>query len=235
MSEQPLVNIIVPFYNAGPYLAQCLCSLTNQTYHNIAILLVDDGSTDDSLRIANAFVEADKRIKLFTQPNRGQSAARNTALQHVQEGYICFVDADDWLDSDFLERSLNAPQADIIQSGYRRITDNGTIIEQKLPRHSYQFTVPWGRLYRSHLLKNVRFPEGMIYEDVIFSLNLWAKHPKQIIIPYIGYNYRLNPLSTTSRIDKQAQQKLYTTIWDTKAPLWLKLFTILRLKFHFRK
>jgi hypothetical protein len=89
------------------------------------------------------------------------------------------------------------------------------------------------RLYKSELLRDVRFPEGMIYEDVIFSLRLWAKRPKRTIIPYIGYNYRLNNVSTTSRVDRPAQRKLYATIRATQAPLWLKLYTIIRLKIHF--
>lgn len=236
LPNDKMVSVIVPVYNAEPYLAQCLCSLTNQTYRNIEILLVDDGSTDGSRRIAEAFVEADKRVKLFTQPNKGQSAARNTALQHATGDYICFVDADDWLDKDFLSTMLShIGDFDVLQTGYKRVKDD-MVVEQKCPQNFYQFTAPWARLYsRENIRKVGLFPLNMIYEDVIFSLQLWSLKPSYRLINYTGYNYRMTSDSITSRVNVAAQHKLYDTIRRTYAPLWLKLYTILRLKCHFRK
>ena len=235
-AAESLINIIVPAYNAEKYLAECLCSIKNQSYPNWRCIIVDDGSTDNTAGIAQAFTEADKRFELLRQKqNAGQSVARNQAMKLVRSGYVAFVDADDWLDKDYLERLSEIRNADIVQCGYKRMTDDGKVRETKLPRNKYQFTVPWGRLYQSKLLQDVRFPERIIYEDVVFSLQLWAKRPKVTIIPYIGYNYRLNPASTTAHKNHSAQEKLYQAIQAVKAPLWLKKYTLLRLKLHFRK
>ncbi len=235
-ATESLINIIVPAYNAGKYLAECLCSIKNQSYPNWRCIIVDDGSTDNTVGIAQAFAEADKRFELLQQKkNAGQSAARNKALKTVRNGYVAFVDADDWLDKDYLERLAQMRNADMVQCGYKRVTDDGKVTETKLPRSKYQFTVPWGRLYRSERLQDIRFPEGIIYEDVVFSLKLWAKHPKVTIIPYLGYNYRLNPSSTTAHKDTAAQQKLFQAIRTIQVPFWLKIYTLFRLKMHFKK
>lgn len=231
--------IVIPAYNAGKYLAECLCSVKNQTYKHWHCIIVDDGSTDNTVQIAQAFVNADSRFTLLRHTtNRGQSAARNTALDYLSTfdfRLLTFLDADDWLDKDYLQTLVsNIGDKDILQVGYRRVTDNGLILEQKTPHHFYQFTSPCLRLYRAeYLLQAGRFPEGMIYEDVIFSLNIWGSKPSYRILPYVGYNYRLNPASTTARPNPDARRKLYNTIRHNKAPFWLKTFTILRLKLHY--
>jgi len=234
MSAQ--VTIIIPVYNAERYLEQCLRSVVNQTFTDWAVIVVNDGSTDGSLRMAERFAEIDKRFQVITIPHAGQSAARNAGIEATASDYICFLDADDWLDDDYLATLLrHAGEYEVVQSGYRRILDNGTITESRLPRHSYQFTSPCMRLYRSTVLNDLRFPLSMIYEDVVFSLQLWAKHPTCILVPYIGYNYRLNPDSTTSHSNASAQQTLYAAIRNTRAPWWLKFYTTIRLKLHFCK
>lgn len=235
-SDLKNISVIVPVYNAEAYLRQCLQSIADQTYHALQIIVVDDGSTDGSLRIAQQAAEQDKHIVVLHQSNQGQAAARNTAMRHATGDYIAFVDADDLLEKDYLATLYDAINGyDIVQCGYKRVTDEGRVTESKTPCHKYQFTVPWARLYRSDMLKDVRFPEGMIYEDVAFSLQLWAKHPKYRIIPYTGYNYRLNHTSTTAIADKAAQEKLYAALWEAQAPWWLKTYTYIRLKIHFQR
>lgn len=231
-----MIAIIIPAYNVGKYIAQCLCSLREQTYTDWQAIVVDDGSMDNTASIVQAFVEADKRFTLLQHStNKGQSAARNIALRQATGDYICFVDADDWLDKNYLQTLIsNMGDKDILQSGYRRVTGNGIILEEKIPRHFYQFTSPCARLYRASFLLQVNhFPEGMIYEDVIFSLNLWANNPTYRILHYVGYNYRFNESSTTSQSHLSQRKKLYDSIHHTKAPWWLKWFTTLRLKIHF--
>ncbi len=240
MLNDKMINVIIPAYNAGPYIAQCLRSVKQQSYTNWMCIIVNDAATDDTARIAQQFVQSDPRFILLTHDtNKGQSAARNTALDYIQNhpcDFITFVDADDCIEPGYLQTLIrHIGNHDIIQTGYKRFTDNGSIIESKLPRHPYRFVAPWARLYRTQVLKDIRFPEGMIYEDIIFSLQLWAKHPAAIVIPYTGYNYRLNRASTTAHIDKTAQRKLYDAIRRTNAPLWLKIYTLIRLKLHFRK
>ena len=235
----PDVSVIVPVYNAADYLKQCVDSLVGQDTHSqIQIILVDDSSTDNSLTLMRAFAEnkvQGRQVVALTQPHAGQGTARNLGLQHATGKYICFVDADDWLEKDFVSRMLAAAAgSDVAQCGYRRVQNDGTIVVTKQPRHFYQFVSPCMRLYRNEALRDVRFPEQMIYEDVIFSLHMWAKKPTYAILPYIGYNYRLNSSSTTSHVDKPAQRELYDAIHATHVPWWIKLYTLIRLKIHFR-
>jgi len=228
-------SVIVPIYNAAPYLAQCLSSLRMQTYSDLQIILINDGSTDASATIAQSFVEADPRFVLIEQSNKGQGTARNVGMQQAKGEYIVFVDADDYLDSDWVERHITAlGDANYVKSGYRRVQD-GAVLESKKPRHRYQFTSPCMRLYRACFMQDLFFPEHMIYEDVIFSLLIWAKHPEVIMLPYEGYNYTYNPASTTTTPHPEAQRRLFTVIWELDVPHWLKCYTFLRLRAHFRK
>ena len=224
----------MPVYNAEAYLEQCLQSIACQTYEALQVIVVDDGSTDASLRLAQQTAAQDERFVVLHEDNKGQSAARNRALQHATGDFVAFVDADDRLDKDYLA-TLHAAigTCDMVQGGYRRLTADGRITSSHTPKHRYQYTVPWGRLYRRELLDDIRFPEGMIYEDVIFSLQLWAKRPRCICVPYTGYQYRQNQSSTTARVNRPAQQRLFAAIRETKAPWWLKTYTYLRLKIHF--
>lgn len=237
---RPQVSVIVPVYNAAYYLTECVNSLINQdTGSPLQIILVDDGSTDNSLAMIRLFADnyaanTHRQVLMLTQAHAGQSAARNLGMQHATGQYVCFVDADDWLEKDFVSTMLTA-KSEVVQCGYKRVKNDGTVIQAKHPCHFYRFVSPCMRLYKREILSDMHFPEAMIYEDVIFSLNLWAKHPTHTILPYAGYNYRLNEASTTSRIDPAAQRKLYSALRATRAPRWLKLYTIIRLKIHFRK
>ena len=227
-------SVIVPVYNAAPYIERCLLSITGQTYKALQIIVIDDGSTDDSPALARRMAATDQRILCLRQTHAGQAAARNNGLKNADGDYICFIDADDWIDSDYIEQHiLHIGDKEVVQSGYRRITGNGKIVREKHPGHFYRFTSPCMRLYRKSAVP--AFPEGMIYEDVIFSLRLWATRPSCRILPYIGYNYRVNPASTTSRRHPEDEKKLFSALWQTQAPLWLKIYTCFRLKMHFVK
>lgn len=238
--QSPVVSVIIPLYNAAEYLPECLESVIRQdTDARLEILIVNDGSTDDSLRITKEWVlhyanDPHRSVTVIDIPHAGQSAARNKGLEQAAGAYVTFVDADDRLDKDYIRTLLaHAGTYPIVQCGYRRFTNDGTILEEKRPKHFYRFTSPCMRLYRREVLQGLRFPEGMIYEDVIFSMNLWGKRPSYTLIPYTGYNYRLNAASTTSRTDRQARQTLFRALRDTQAPRWLKCYTKLRLRLHF--
>lgn len=98
----PLVSVIIPVYNVEKYLRRCLNSVIDQEYKNIEIILVNDGSTDNSLEMAISYKEKDKRIKVFSQENQGLSAARNTGLDKSQGEYIIFIDSDDYVSKDYV-------------------------------------------------------------------------------------------------------------------------------------
>lgn len=235
MSE-PLVSIIVPVYNAEQYLALCLSSILRQSYSILEVIVVDDGSTDASSSIVEAFCHIDSRVRLIRQNHSGQSVARNYGIEQAKGEYLMFVDADDTIDPDFVAQHLAYSEGnDLVQSGYRRVRTDGYIILERLPRYKYRLPSPCLRLYRRSFLmdKQLRFPIGMIYEDIIFSLRLWNSAPRVKIIPYVGYNYLINPTSTTSHPRYKARWNLYRQIFITPAPIGLKLLTFIRLFFHF--
>ena len=240
----PVISVIVPIYNAEAYLAECIKSIIQQTYNNLQIILVNDGSTDNSRTIAEQYARQDKRIELYSQVNKGQSAARNIGLQHATGDYISFIDADDYIDADFYTTLLHAfdINTDVVQIGYKRVY-NGSVLSERLPHSFYQFTTPWMRLYRRNVLtqSNLHFMEGIIYEDVLFSIDLWVSHPKYKIVKYCGYNYTFNPHSTTSIQKKEAERILFTLLCkrfraatDCSTRLLIS-YTYIRLKLHFLK
>lgn len=226
----------MPIYNAEPYLAECLACLTHQTYAALEIILIVDGATDGSMQIAEAFRDGDERIRLFATPNRGQAAARNLGLQKAQGEYVMMVDADDTIRYDYIERMIqDAEGVDVVQGGYTRTDEMGQALGEYLPKGFHQFTSPCMRLYRRGFLeaKGITFPEGMIYEDVVFSLRLWGARPRYRIVDNTDYFYRTNPHSTTSRPHPDARRRLYHTLWHTQAPGWMRIYTMMRLWSHF--
>ena len=237
-----MISIIVPIYNAAEYLEQCLRSLVQQTESDLQIILVDDGSTDNSMAIAEAFAKQDERIVVVQQPHAGQSAARNNGLKHAMGEYIAFVDADDSLEPDWCKKHLQAIEGvDYVQSGYQRGSNGQWKMENgKLPCHRYQFTSPCMRLYRREATQGMQFTEGMIYEDVLWSVDLWLRELKYRRIPYAGYRYTLNPKSTTSQRHPEAEQRVFAALKErvpqaTRRGKLIILYTIIRLKLHFIK
>lgn len=127
---KPRVSIIVPVYNAAPYLNQCVSSLKNQTLKEIEIILINDGSTDDSLAVCIELASKDDRIRLIDKPNGGVSEARNDGLRAATGAYVGFVDPDDWVDTEMYEHmlaTLTTAQADICMCNYVKETKEGTV------------------------------------------------------------------------------------------------------------
>lgn len=230
-----MISFIIPIYNAEDYLAQCIESIFAQRgAYSYEIILIDDESTDSSLAIAQAYAGKDSRVVVLTQPHAGQSAARNLGLRHAKGEYIAFVDADDYLAPDWCEQHMEAIEGvDYVQSGYTK--EGKTVIA----KHAYQFTSACLRLYKREALHGLSFPEGMIYEDVLFSVQLWCTNATCRQIPYAGYYYTTNPDSTTSKRNQEAEQRIMHELrlllkGQTCRNKAIILFTILRLKIHFK-
>lgn len=237
------ISVIVPIYNAEQYLAKCIESLLQQAHSALQIILVNDGSTDGSLAIAEQYAKLDNRIELYSHTtNQGQSATRNKGMQYARGEFISFVDADDYVDEDFYTYMLqHISDLDCVQIGYRRVTNQGKILIEKLPNHFYQFTSPCMRLYRRELFEmhGLYFPAGMIYEDVIFSLDFWATKPTYKLLPYTGYNYLANANSTTATRNLVAKELLFAALKEKRqqskslSHRLLVIYTTIRLRFHF--
>ncbi len=208
-----LVTIIVPVYNTSKYLNKCLDTLLAQTYENIEIILVDDGSTDNSLEICKSYEEKDKRIVVISKANGGSSSARNVGLDAANGSFVGFVDSDDYVDGDFVSLMMEAiekydvPMAQISRD---EINEDGTKKDDICtpPKEDYMISSKeqlrelllhrgdcsyCTRITRKDLFDGLRFPEGKLNEDFYLMINMLPRIEKFIILPSQGYHvfYRL--------------------------------------------
>lgn len=207
--EEGMISVIIPVYNVEPYLRKCLDSVICQTYRNLDIIVVDDGSTDDSGQICDEYQNMDDRISVFHKKNEGLSSARNLGLQYVKGEYIGFVDSDDFIDEDMYESMLHEMKedVDIVICG-RRICfpkemhqkskaafcaprcikmDNATAMEKFLQNKNISMAV-WDKVYRSALFKEVSFPYKRVCEDIPVTYKLIAKSRNIVHLGKPKYN-----------------------------------------------
>ncbi len=213
-----LISVIVPIYNVEKYLRACIESIINQTYKNIEIILVDDGSPDKCPNICDNYKKNDKRIRVIHKKNGGLSDARNAGIDNVSGKYICFVDSDDYIEIDYIEKlynSLKKNNTKIAQCGINYVDENNKLIKSigysreqvKSGRnmlldindfHEVENTVVWNRLYDISLFKNIRFPFGKIHEDEFVTYLLYYENNVSIINDNL-YNYRQTPNSIMNK------------------------------------
>lgn len=224
MCNAPLISIIVPVYNTEEYIGECIESILNQTYTNFELILVNDGSTDDSLDICRQYEGKDMRVKILNKTNGGVSSARNFGLREATGDFISFVDSDDIIRPDYLEYLVSNVEDDIdfIQSGIlyfdnisRKVIGKEDLQEQLCIERSTSggcfklatmplITSPVSKLYRTSIINNnkVFFVENITYgEDRDFNLKFISYVQKAKSIDYIGYYYRkavVGSLSTNS-------------------------------------
>ncbi len=184
--EKGLISIIVAVYNAETYIVRCVDSILNQTYKNIELLLVDDGSTDRSGQICDDYEKKDDRVRVIHKSNGGLAEARNVGIQNATGEYIGFVDNDDYIKDYMYERLvyvINNEDADMVVCNYSYVDDNGDLLDVYSPIlsdeviSSYEYLsrlvgpesgyyiTAWNRLYRSSILKSIVFPVGRTNED----------------------------------------------------------------------
>lgn len=178
--EQPLISVIVPVYNVEKYLKKCVNSITSQTYENLEILLVDDGSTDSSGQICNEFEKNDARIKVIHKKNGGLSDARNAGLDRAKGQYYAFIDSDDYIQDNTIEIMLNAVKknkSEIAICNMIRFLEEGETLQFYCPTDHevlYQGKQRYktlnqpsvcNKLFEAKLFEGIRFPKGKYYED----------------------------------------------------------------------
>ena len=208
-AEAPLVSVIVPVYNTAPWLRRCLDSICAQSYRNLEILCVNDGSTDNSAEILAEYAAKDARIRVIHQENAGLSAARNTALEHATGEWVTGVDSDDYLLPGAYERVSEycKPEVSIVYFGVQEVYDDGTVLPPceyfSLPEPGeYEMTPElanrlnvcfWSKLWRRSLLEahQLRFPAGLVHEDEAL-LYISAPYIRRLAVcPAVGYAYLL--------------------------------------------
>jgi len=207
------ISVIIPVYNADSFLDHCISSVLNQEYKNIELILVNDGSTDRSLDICNYYVQKDKRVKLFSQSNKGASAARNLGIENATGDYISFVDADDWIEPDrfSLCKDYLINEVDIViysesnKLQLNTVFDERYIVNDLLPAYigSSRGNIPLPVLICSLLVKrdiitNISFSSITFMEDRLFFLETLMNSKTAVVIHNESYHYRENPTSLTS-------------------------------------
>ncbi len=206
-SSSPLVSVIVPVYNVEPYLRRCLDSIVNQSYTNLEIILVDDGSLDNSPQICDDYAAKDKRIIVIHKKNGGLSDARNAGLDVCKGEYISFVDSDDWVDEKYVEKlfSLIIEENADIAIGENLKTDGKISAKQEnvivkaystrdalfhLFRKTHiAFVISCGKIYKRNLFKSIRFPVGKFHEDEFTTYILFYNSKKILYTSQILYYY----------------------------------------------
>ena len=220
----PLVSVIVPVYNVEKYLGRCLDSVIDQTYRNLEIILINDGSTDRSGEICQHYAEKDPRIRVLTQKNQGLSAARNTGLDHMAGEYIVFVDSDDYVAPGMVEILLSqilVQGVPLAVCNYLKVADDDdnarfdiapadvTCPSQRMGRndvfdtigtnHRTKFEVSWGKLYKKSIFENLRFELGKIYEDAFIFHKIYAQVDWICYVDLKLYAYRMSTCSITRK------------------------------------
>lgn len=205
-----LISIIVPVYKVESYLNKCVESIVNQTYQNLEIILVDDGSPDNCPVMCDDWAAKDGRIKVVHKPNGGLSDARNTGMKVASGDYIAFVDSDDWIEPhyiDYLYQAIQKSSADISACEVREVPDGEEpeLVSEELPK--IQICTPreaigglmkgcnfravaWNKLYRAKVLQNEQFEVGRLHEDEFFSYRILDKASRLAFIDIPLYNYR---------------------------------------------
>ncbi len=216
------VSIIVPVYNVEEYLSRCLDSLINQTLKDIEIIVVNDGTKDNSQEIIDKYKKKDKRIISLIKENGGLSSARNYGLKYASGEYIGYVDSDDWVTEDMFEKLYNKAKkekSDIVVCGFYKAYDDGNnipqspiIIDTKDSKKNYLLGYPnaWNKLYKKGVIKENHWPEGMLYEDLASNPLLVNKVNKISYIEEPLYYYFLRANSIMN--DKVFKPKFYDII-----------------------
>lgn len=208
--SMPLVSVIIPVYGVEKYIAQCLESVINQTYNNLEIIVINDGTRDRSAEIAKEYAAQDSRIKVYDFENGGLSVARNRGLEIATGDYISYIDSDDWIDLKLYEVLIDSAltnNADMVKYGVIEtdesketrfsFDDAKIILNERKQAFDYYFqgmlwTIACNGLYRCDLAKKVKFPENIVHEDN-YSSGLFLYFAKKVAsIPFCGYYYRGN-------------------------------------------
>lgn len=208
--ENPLISIIIPIYNVEKQLSRCITSVRTQTYKNLEIILVNDGSADKCGEICDKVAKEDHRIQVIHKENGGLSDARNAGLEVANGDYIAFIDSDDYVACDYIKTlycNISKENADAAVCSFCLIDENDTLLEnrficeskevilgfqllQKVLRHDgSKYVVMWNKLYRRELFTDLRFDKDKIYEDEYINFKLFWQCNRIVLIHEVLYYY----------------------------------------------
>ena len=221
-NHQPLLTVIVPCYNVEKYVDKCISSIVNQTYSNLEILLIDDGSTDTTGTLCDAWQERDQRIRVIHKQNEGLSYARKTGVENTDAEYVAFVDSDDWIDPNMYADMMSAmisTDSDIAQCEFCEVFEDGRLEHHSPDSNANSFEIVgreegvllivhddkwksfmWNKIFKKHLFDHIVFPKGRVYEDypIMHSLFHHASLSVYLSAEYYFY-YRRSDSITNSK------------------------------------
>ena len=221
-----LVSVIVPVYNVEKYVAKCLDSLISQTYDNIQIIIVNDGSSDRSLDIVERYKNIDSRVKVYNKKNGGLSDARNTGIKYAEGEFICFVDSDDWVSSDYVETliSMFEEKVDITCGGFVYYYNSRKIVcmehmknkvlsnkeaTKALCNGKWMTNHVWNKMYRRKLFSEIQFEVGKHFEDIYIMHQLFARANKVACTDKIIYYYSMRDDSIIHQNSAQNEMDIF--------------------------
>ena len=208
MKEDVLISVIVPIYKVEKYLDRCIESLVNQTYQNLEIILVDDGSPDNCPQMCDDWAKKDSRTKVIHKENGGLSDARNAGMQVATGDLIAYIDSDDWIDTDAFEKmylTMQSDNSDIVSCGVKWVAENGTLLHEVTVKQNEALDTAcamseiiadgklkqhvWNKLYRRRVVEDIPFEKGKYHEDVFWSYQTIGRANKVSLMAESFYNY----------------------------------------------
>lgn len=240
MNNNPLVSILSPCYNVEKYLPKCLDTIIGQTYSNLQIVLIDDGSKDGTWEIMQEYAAKDSRIEVYHQDNKGVATTRNNLLDKVKGDFVLFVDSDDWVELTMVESLLGIQKqsdADIVVcdmvkndntsdlSDKSYISYNKEQIVKAFLEHKWLNGSLWNKLVKTSLLHNERFRCGISYgEDALFCWHL-LQHVMSVVVCKLQlYHYRMNDASLSHQVWTPEKKGSATVVWHTITSETQKLY-----------
>jgi len=220
-----LVSVIIPVYKVEQYLERCVRSVTSQTYDNLEILLIDDGSPDRCGEMCDSFAAEDRRIRVIHQKNGGLSAARNTGIDASSGQWLFFIDSDDFIHRDCIGKLLAAAEtsgADIASCGFEKTEDDTIRGDVRFPATEVisrdeamrrlfleeDTSFAWGKIYRRELFQGIRFPEGRTFEDLATTHLLVNRCRAVACVSAPYYGYFQNPASISHALNAESQYNM---------------------------
>jgi glycosyltransferase involved in cell wall biosynthesis len=232
MESVPKISIIIPVYNGETYIGRCVDSVLNQTFRDVEILLLNDGSADNSLTLLHAYEQQHPHIiRVISHENMGVAKTRNKGVRLARAKYIMFLDQDDYIERDYCETFFEAIEqrgCDVVMGGYRRPNAAGKTVKKLVPTDTpyYRFMImaAWAKIHRTEFLigNDIAFFDNAIGEDIVFTLKEIRCGATIEVIPYSGYNWFFNEQS----VSNTGQQGLAENI----GPLFALLEEITRIE-----
>ena len=231
------VSIIIPVYNVEKYIDRCLKCAVNQTFKDIEIILVNDGSTDKSINIINKYLKKYSNITLINQQNQGLSSARNTGIKNANGKYIMFADSDDYFSKRFVETLYNTAEkekSDIVVCNYKTVFENKKIKIKNKPlkiktynsekaldiliKDVFINNFAWNKIYKKEIFteNNINFPIGKTYEDMYVSYRLFHKSKKVSVINKKLYCYVKHKKSITATFTEKNFNDIISGLFEMK-------------------